>query len=231
MTMRIWKIILSFCIAGTLLLSAPAYAQLYTGGSYDGYSSVSSSDTAIGGKAVTISSRANQVFMVGASAAEIATILIADKEGGAITAADATGDIRVRIPTGFNMSWDTSDAVATLGGGAASKCSTAVTFEDSNKTLKINVTSDFAAGENVAISGLSFISFSAASSVDHLGLNIYNGGYNYVTDDKIIEVIAASDVLYAGGSGDGYSLSASGDYKFDNNQRLEGLRVEGAKLE
>ena len=56
-------------------------------------------------------------------------------------------DIRITVPVGFNMSWDSSDTTATIGGGASSKVSTTVSYEDSGRTLVLDVTSDFAAGD------------------------------------------------------------------------------------
>ena len=223
--------LLATCLVSMCLLAGVAWAE-YTGGSYDGYSSDTSSDADIGGQAVLISSRANQAFMVAPAASqEISPILITDVEGAGITAEDATGDIRIRIPADFNMTWDTSDTTAALGGNAAGKCFASVSFEDSDMTLRVNVSSDFGAGENVVISGLSFTGFSAASSIDHLGLDIYNGDYDYVVDDKAIQIILTSDVLCAGGYADGYDSSTSGDYKFGNNLLIEGLKIEGIKME
>jgi hypothetical protein len=67
----------------------------------------------------TISSDADQEFMVDGPTTVISTITITDNNSTpTITAAN---DIRIRIPAGFNMSWDTSDTAAVIGGGAASK--------------------------------------------------------------------------------------------------------------
>ena len=83
--------LLATCLVSMCLLAGVAWAE-YTGGSYDGYSSDTSSDADIGGQAVLISSRANQAFMVAPAASqEISPILITDVEGAGITAEDATG--------------------------------------------------------------------------------------------------------------------------------------------
>ena len=42
--------------------------------------------------------------------------------------------------------------------------STTVSYEDSGKTLVLDVTSDFVAGDQITIAGLSFTNFTAASS-------------------------------------------------------------------
>ncbi|GAI08657.1 unnamed protein product, partial [marine sediment metagenome] len=101
----------------------------------------------------TISSAANQTFAVGDPATAISTMTITDTSTPTITDAN---DIRIKIPSTFNMEWDISDTTATIGGGAVSKVSTDVSYEDSNKTLVLNVTENFAASDSITVSGLSF---------------------------------------------------------------------------
>jgi hypothetical protein len=190
------------------LSTIPAYAE-YTGGTGDGWSYSESADLTMTGPNITISSAANQIFYVGQSATSISTITITDNTG-AITAAD---DIRVRIPSTFNMTWDSTDTTATIGGSASSKVSTTVTYEGSNKILVLNVTSDFAAGDSITVSGLSFSSFSAVSSYDNLELDVYNSGVVFTTDDKYIEIKASGSGPFIGGTGDGWSYLESSDFK------------------
>jgi len=78
--------------------------------------------------AVTISSAANQTFIVGQSPALISTQTVTDDSSSPLIT--AANDLRVRIPAGFNMSWDTTDTGATIGGGASGKVSTTVSYED-----------------------------------------------------------------------------------------------------
>jgi len=146
--------------------------------------------------AATISSAANQSFTVGQSTTAISTITITDNATTAtITAAN---DIRIKIPSTFNMTWATSDATANIAGtdwdhtGAASQgAEVTVTYEDSDKTVVIPVTINFEAGDDITVYGLSFASFTAASSADNLELEVDNAGTTVAYDDKTITTAAA----------------------------------------
>jgi hypothetical protein len=136
-----------------------------------------------------ISSGANQTFTVGDPTTAISAITVTDHgETPVITAAN---DIRIRIPAAFNMDWDVFDTIATIGGSAAAKVSDTVSYEDSDKTLVIDVTSDFAASDAITISDLSYTDFTATSSTDYLDLDVYDNATADATDDKNIEVEAA----------------------------------------
>src|SRR5438094_3428158 len=60
---------------------------------------------------VTISSAANQLFHVNDPARTISPVTVTDVSGGNIK---FNRDIRITIPAGFNMTWDTSVLTATL---------------------------------------------------------------------------------------------------------------------
>ena len=79
----------------------------------------------------------DQAFNIDDAATTISAITVVDSATPTITAAN---DIRIRIPAGFNMSWDTSDITAIIGGTASAKVSTTVSYEDSDKTLVLDVT-------------------------------------------------------------------------------------------
>ncbi|MGH9782563.1 MAG: hypothetical protein ACRD88_00110, partial [Terriglobia bacterium] len=68
----------------------------------------------------TLSSAANQTFTVGQASTTASTLTVTDGSTATITAAQ---DLRIRIPAGLNMTWDTSVTTVTLGGGAAGKVS------------------------------------------------------------------------------------------------------------
>ena len=138
---------------------------------------------------LTLSSAANQFFTVDGLTKGISPITVTDD--GTTPAITAANDIRIRIPSSFNMTWDTSDTVASISGTASGKVSTTVSYEDSGKTLVINVTSNFTAGESIVVSGLSFKNFSANSAADNLELEVLNNGAVQATDDK---TIAISDI-------------------------------------
>jgi hypothetical protein len=151
------------------------------------------------GTAVSLSSAVNQIFAVDAPSRAISTITVTDESSAAdITAAD---DIRIQIPVSFNMTWDTTDTTAIIGGGAAAKVSTTVSYEDSGKTLVLNVTTDFAACDQITVSGLSFTDFSAVSAADNLILDIDDDGNADALDDKTISI------------GD-FSISSAADQEF-----------------
>ena len=180
----------------------------YTGGSYDGYGSGVSVDFNLGGPNVTISSSATQSFVVSQASTVISSIIITDSTGGAITALNG---LRITIPSGLAMEWDTTKTTATITSVVSFKVSPAVTYENLNKTLVLNIIYDFAAGESFTLTGLSFTNFTAASSSDYLGLDIYNTGVSYLKDNKAITIISSAGVLFTGGSYDGYAAFASYD--------------------
>ena len=192
-----------------LLFSCVGLASAeYTGGSYDGYSSSASADLNLGGPDVTISSAANQSFVVGQASTADSSITITDSTGGAVT---ESNDLRITIPSDFGMKWDTTKTSVTVTGTASSRVSAVVTYENLNKTLVLNVTSNFATGEYIIVTGLSFTNFTVVSSPDYLGLDIYNTAVSYLKDIKTIQVISDTGILFAGGSYDGYAAFASSD--------------------
>jgi len=198
-------------IITVLLLSSAvsAFADTgFTGGSYDGYSTGVSADFALGGPSVTVSSVANQSFVVGQGSAVISAITITDSTGEAI---NADNDLRIIIPSGFSMQWDTTQTSAVITSSISFKISPLVTYENSNQTLVLSIIYDFSEGDSFIISGLSFAGFSAASPASNLGIDIYNTGVSYAKDDKTIQIISNEDVLFTGGGYDGYAASGSED--------------------
>ena len=134
---------------------------------------------------VAISSAANQLFHVNDPATTISPITVTDVSGGNIK---FNRDIRITIPAGFNMTWDTSVLTATLGGSAAGRCSPVVAYSNGNQTVTINVLTTFAAGEQVLVSGLRFTNFTATSPVNNLQLDLKNNpGFN-ATDNRTIQI-------------------------------------------
>lgn len=87
-------------------------------------------------------------------------------------------DIRIKIPSGVNAHWDTSDVSATLWGTAAANVNSMVSFPDT-KTLLLEVDTDFMNGANLIISGLSVLG-DAASSSGALQWSV-DGGMTYGT--------------------------------------------------
>lgn len=137
-----------------------------------------------------ISSAANQIFVKGDAATAISPITVTDAAAPMITAGN---DIRIRIPYWFNMTWDTSVTTAVIGGGAAGKVSTTVSYENAGKILVLNVTSDFASAETITVSGLKFANFTAKNYPDNLELEVLNDDAVTSTDDKTITILDPAD--------------------------------------
>ncbi len=138
-----------------------------------------------------ISSAGNQSFTVGSAPIPALTItILEDSVGGNITSAD---DIRIRIPSSFNMRWDTSVATVTLIGGAAGRVDTSIkAYEDRRKTVVLEVSSDFFANDDLQVDGLAFTNFAAPSLLDNLELEARNDGFGSALDDKTIAITAAA---------------------------------------
>jgi len=138
--------------------------------------------------APSISSDRNQSFVQTAATTPIVAVTVT--EDATTPEINALEDLRIRIPAGFAMTWDATDVGAVLGGSAAGKVSATVSYEDADATLVLDVTADFAAGEDVVISGLSFTAFTAASSPANLELEVHDDGLTTAVDDKTVAVWA-----------------------------------------
>jgi uncharacterized repeat protein (TIGR01451 family) len=138
--------------------------------------------------AQTISSAANQTFVVGDPSTAISPITITTTSGGQIK---QNSDIRVRIPAGLNMTWDPTITTATITGSAAIKVSTTVSYANGNLDLFINVTTNFGNGEQITVSGLNFTNFTAASAASRLGLITGGAGGAVVATDNTTKTILA----------------------------------------
>ncbi len=77
-----------------------------------------------------------------------------------------TNDIKIRIPSTVNATWDTTDTTASLTQPAVTGVvSTTVSYADAGKTLILDVTTSFGNSEFVVVSGLSYIPLAASSAV------------------------------------------------------------------
>src|SRR5206468_3495439 len=139
------------------------YLQLVVSGS--GGATNASDSRSIQIVAPTMASAVNQSFVVAQPPTATAAITVTDAATPTITAA---GDLRIRIPATFNMTWNTALTTATLTGTGAGKVSSTVSYEDGGKTLVLDVTSDFAANEQIIVSGLQYMGFTAPSASDNL---------------------------------------------------------------
>jgi hypothetical protein len=93
-----------------------------------------------------LSSEANQTFVVGDPSFAAVVDTIAD-DATTPTITDAA-NLRLRIPAGFNMIWDTTVTTVSIGGAASAKVETALLpYEDGGLTLVLDVNTDFLAGD------------------------------------------------------------------------------------
>src|SRR5206468_4222502 len=165
--------------------SAPDYLQLVVSGSTGGTAASDSRTIQI--VAPTIASAASQVFVVGQAPAGLSPITITDVATPIITAAN---DIRIRIPAGLNMSWNTGLTAATITGSGAGKVSPTVSYEDAGKTLVLNVTTNFAGNDQIVVSGLQYTSFTAPSGSAYLQLVVSGPGASTASSDsRTIQVV------------------------------------------
>src|SRR5439155_1283690 len=150
----------------------------------------------------TIASAANQVFVVGQAATAMSAVTVADAATPSIT---ALSDLRIRIPATVAMTWNTALTTATLTGSGARKVAPTVSYEDGGKTLVLNVTSNFAGSDQLVVSGLQYMSFTAASAPGYLQLVVGGaGGGTNASDSRTVQVVAptlasAADQLFVVG--------------------------------
>ena len=163
--------------------------------SNDGGTNDEDSNTIAIGGAPTIASAANQSFTVGDGITAISTITITDD--GTTATINTTDDIRIRIPSGFDMTWDTSDTTATIGGTDSGNVSSTVSYEDSGATLVIDVTTNFSAGDDITVSGLGFTAFTATEAADNLELEVSNDGGTNDEDSNTIAIGGAPTIASA----------------------------------
>ena len=136
-------------------------------------------------RAQTISSAANQLFHVSDPATTASPITVTDGPGGNVR---FNRDIRIVVPPGFNMTWDVTVTTVTITGNATAKVSTAVTYANGNKTVIINVLTNFTAGNSITIAGLRFTNFTATSPASNLILQLRNNGVTTATDNSTIQI-------------------------------------------
>ena len=136
--------------------------------------------------AQTISLASNQTFEVGDPSSPVGEVRIADSGTPQITRA---GDVRVRIPSAFNGTWDTSVGVVSIGGSATDKVSEAVRYEDGGRTMVLDVTADFEANDEITISGARLTDFTDASRANRLELIVGSNGQVTGTTDEDMRVL------------------------------------------
>ncbi len=137
----------------------------------------------------TISSASNKTFSTGDISTAIPQITLEDSPN---TANFTTGnDIRILIPDGLDCIFNTSitDLAGNLTVTGSGAVSNTVSYPNpDNKTLLIDVTTNFANGDTLDIDGLEFQTFNYESS-GSLELS-FDGGSGYPSiDDKVYSIV------------------------------------------
>lgn len=161
---------------------------------------------------MTFTSAAAQQFTVGDLATAMSPLTIRQDTAVGTGVTTANG-LRVVIPVDLDMVWDSSITTAVIGGAAAAKVSTTVSYADSDKTLVLAVSSNFSDGDEVTVSGLKFKTFAAVSD-NPLWLDITGAGTVYDFDllNKLI-LFGSRSNGFLGGSGryDGLSIEVQNE--------------------
>ncbi|GBE06827.1 doubled CXXCH motif [bacterium BMS3Abin10] len=130
----------------------------------------------------SIASESEQMFMVGDPAAAASPLTIIESTDTlTITAAN---DIRIKIPAALDMTWDTGESAPAMHVTGVGAVDPAVSYEDLDKTVVIDVSADFDFGNKLTVSGLQFAGFNSVSVPAGLELEVYNNGTTISTDDK-----------------------------------------------
>ncbi len=149
-------------------------------------------DDVLAGGAPRISSATAQSFTVGDPDTPAALVTITDDPGAATIT--AVKDLRIRIPAGFNMRWDSSVTSVALGGSAFAKVDPTIkAYEDLDQTVVLDVVTDFSPGDFITIDLLQFFSFTAPSPLDNLELEVANDGLASALDDKTIAIAPSAN--------------------------------------
>ncbi len=83
------------------------------------------------------------------------------QESGGTPKITAAGDLQLNIPVGFDMTWDPAGPAptASISAGAGTVAAACI-IENSNRTLRVDVTNDLVANQSITISNARFANFS-----------------------------------------------------------------------
>jgi hypothetical protein len=189
----------AWLLLGAVLTSARGEGK-YSGGVGSG-ASMAEASAGLGGAIVTMGSASNQVFLRGLSPATVATITVTSVTAAGIKAAD---DLRVNMPDGAVLIWDASVTLPVFGGTASNKVASAVSYTNGGRTVLIDVTADFGAGDTLTVGGLAVTNLAAAALPGKLSLDIDHDGKPDVFDAQTVDIRMSRP----GGSGSGYAVNA-----------------------
>ena len=108
-----------------------------------------------------------------------------------------TGDqLAIVMPAGIFSEWDDSVTSVTLTGNASGKVNGGVSYNLDNKACVLAVTQDFAAGDEIRISGLKFVSQDIPSGPGRLKLAL-NSDWQHVASSRQIVCTPVAGVKMA----------------------------------
>ncbi|MBF0479075.1 MAG: hypothetical protein HQL26_06295 [Candidatus Omnitrophica bacterium] len=184
---------------GSLIATDPYSKEIggFSGGT--GYSAAFARAATV--SLIGMSSGSAQSFLPSAASTPVSTMTIYQDTAIGGTSITAANDIRIKIPSGLNMTWNTGITSAAIGGPSMAKVAPDVTYENSGKTLVINVSADFVNGDSVTVGGLSLTNFNSMGQ-GYLGVEIDHAG-NTTSSDTYTKEIGP----YSGGTGESHSTS------------------------
>jgi hypothetical protein len=173
----------------------------YYGGAGDGFD-MAEATGGLGGGGVSLASAADQILPRTTNAVAASMLTVTAVGVPSITAA---GDIRIGMPAGITMTWDADVAAPSFGGTAAGKVNAAVAYENGGRTLVVDVSADFLAGDTLTLDGLAFDAIQSFGPAGRLTLDIQNDGITDAVDAKTLIV----RISRPGGPGDAYAMNDS----------------------
>jgi uncharacterized repeat protein (TIGR01451 family) len=176
--------------AGTTVTNTASITSADQGDANQANNTASADIDVLEAGALTISSQTDRTFFVGDPATTISPFTVTDD----LAVVTAANDLRIRIPAGFSMDWDTSITTATIAGSAAGKVASSVTYEDGGQTLVLDVSADFDAGDQIVVSSLKFTNFSAPATPERLELEVANDGAVSALDDRTVGILEAGPI-------------------------------------
>ncbi|MBK8575029.1 MAG: fibronectin type III domain-containing protein [Elusimicrobia bacterium] len=187
----------------TLTASQP---PSYNGGTNDGWGQQAMAGAvAVGGADVTMSSGADQplAWLSGNPALAMLTITAASP-GSTLTSGTT---IQIAVPATWSSWFDTNVAV-TLGGNAVGKVGSAI-YSSDGRSLQIPVTTNFANGDTLTVTGLKLAGVPPSPDTQRLELNFTGGldAYDQYT------LTASQPPSYNGGANDGWGLNGPANYE------------------
>ncbi len=148
---------------------------------------------------------ADQSFFVGQDDAEVKKITIT---AGTDDITASSSSFQIKINPSANFSFNTSVTEVTLGGTAADKATSTVTYPDA-KTVSFTILEDLLGGDILTIEGLEYSNFTAPNA-PVTALELHSVNFQPIT--------AAGEVTFDGSGGYPNAIATDGDYLYAGGQ-------------